>query len=217
MQKHKCFGARRWEFKMRQSILLRRIHKHPPLGKLIIGIGGVEQGAGATHTAFMIGTYFRRWQGQRVGFIEWEQDEIKYINNEIKDDENNSFSHHGIWFYKNVCDRSISSILSENYQCIVIDFGTRYEKAYKEFMRCDIKILLASGALWKEYLLDQLISPSWDKYGEDIIILLSPTLKSTVNRLKKEIPNPLYSLPFEPNPFSLSMESVTLLQKIFYN
>lgn len=202
---------------MKQSILLRRIHKHPPLGKLIIGIGGVEPGVGTTHTAFMIGTYFRRWQRQRVGFIEWKQDEIKYIKDDIQDDENAPFSRHGIWFYKNVCDRSISSILSENYQCIVIDFGIRYEKAYKEFLRCDIKILLASGALWKEYLLDRLISTSWNHYGEGTICLLAPTLKTTVNRLKKEIPHPLYSLPFEPNPFSLSMESVTLLQKIFYN
>lgn len=206
---------------MKQPMLYRHTQrKKEPLGKLVIGVVGLTKGVGTTHTALLLAKYCCRWLRKDTIFIEWNQNEIKYIQEKypFEDDLEERyigkelyFLYHGIRIFPNIHEKQMGSVLGEDYECTVIDFGFLTPKCMKEYERCHIKIILSSGAPWKVHLLNEI--PMYDNSSICIPFLPSKELR----QFNKALSIPVYSIPYTPNPFKLSAESTASLQKILNN
>lgn len=211
---------------MKQPILYRNNQrKKDSLGKLVVGVVGLTKGVGTTHTALLLAKYCRKWLRKETIFIEWNQDEIKYMqeknpfNRDPEEEfigkefirEESYFSYHGIRIFPNIHEKQMGSILGEEYECAIIDFGSLAPGCLREYERCHIKIILSSGAPWKVHLLKEI--PIYDNSFLCIPFLPSKELR----QLGKALPIPVYSIPYAPNPFKLSAEITALLQKILNN
>lgn len=211
---------------MKQPILCRNNQrKKESLGKLVIGVAGLTKGVGTTHTSLLFAKYCCRWLRKDTIYMECNQDEIKYIQEKhpfnrdweerftgeelVKEDS--YFLYHGIRMFPNIHEKQMGSILGEEYECAIIDFGYLTPRCLKEYERCHIKIIVSSSAPWKIHLLKEI--PIYDNSFLCIPFLSSKELR----QFNKTLSIPVYSIPHVPNPFKLSAEITVPLQKILNN
>jgi len=227
----------------KKPILLRRLNETEQyLGKVVIGVVGIEHGVGTTHLAILLAHYYHKWLHRKTIFIEWGQNEVGFLNKDLDDEhileghlrnkklpKHNSyekgigdkdisykaFHMKGIDWYTYVHQRDISSIMGTEYECAIIDFGTQYNKAFDELLRCNYKIIVGHHALWKQYHLRNFIERIKEYYNHNWLCILPYMEEKELQNLNKSIPIRCYTFPFEPNPFHLSSNSLLALEKLF--
>jgi hypothetical protein len=206
----------------REPILLGRLKRPGTQGKLIIGITGTHSGAGVTHLAVLMATYFSEYLGLRTAFLECApKNEIQYIKNhffkeydESADAEDN-FSVHRVTFYKNRNVQGIPEIMGDQFDCVILDFGIDVNKYKGEFLRCDKKIIVSSLAVWKVEGLRRFIhNTGYIKNSDQWIYGIPFVQDKVINKGRKELNVPIYGIPYEPDPFVLSNSTIQFFQKI---
>lgn len=190
-------------------------------GKLIFGIIGTHTGAGATHFALLLCNYLSDYLGKKTAYVEcFPHNELQYLEemycskgNATSYDE--SFLLHRIHYYKNIKENKLAEIIGLGYDCIVLDLGIDINKMKKEFIRCDRKIAITSLAIWKVKKLEDFMAKTElirDKIKFDFGV---PLIKSkVVKNFSRENKLTMFSIPYEPDPFALSHDTIKLFQRI---
>lgn len=125
------------------------------------------------------------------------------------------FKLQGVTYYKNVHEKDIGTIMSGNYQCIILDLGMDFNKGRNEFLRSDKKIILSSKSQWKKYEFQKFLDGVRQVKEVNWTYILPFARGNELSAFKKEFYETFYSFPFEPTPFELSAKTVETLQKIF--
>jgi len=203
-------------------ILLKKLSKiEAHQGKLIIGILGTHKGAGVTHLCILLANYFGEWGGQKTAFLEcYPQRDIQYLQNYIYGrteglEEKDSFKVHRVTYHKNVREQEVAEIIGDNYDCVILDLGTDFFKSKNEFLRCDIRIVVSSLTIWKQHEIEKFIHNTCHIKDSNLWTYAIPFGKSRdINQAAKELQREIYGIPYEPDPFTLSTDTIKLFQKL---
>lgn len=200
----------------RTNILLKRLDKIDKLeGKIVIGVIGTHKGVGVTHISILLANYFNKWAGKQTAFVEYgAQNEIGYLEENYENGMDKQFKLHGVTYYKNVHDKDMGTIMGGNYQCIILDLGTDFNKGRNEFLRSDKKIIIGSSSQWKKGEMQKLFQGVHEIKEENWTYILPFAKENEIKVLMKEYDETFYSFPFEPSPFVISAKTVETLQKI---
>lgn len=186
----------------------------------VIGLIGAHSGAGVTYTGFLLAFYFGLDLGRRTAFLECNDHHDLSILQPVFEwsrEGEDTFSFERITFFKEVRLDQIADILSDNYDCFVLDFGTDFEHNRDEFLRCSTKMILGGQAEWNRQRLKHFIEANQSSRGYDSWLHLVPFgNKNMINGLRNEINKIIYSVPFEADPTSPSKETAKLFDVIFH-
>ena len=198
---------------------LSKIEAHQ--GKLVIGIFGTHKGVGATHLGISLANYLSEWLGRKTAFIEcYPQKDIQfiqyYVNGRIESKEDKEyFNVHRVTYYKNVKEQEIAEIVGNDYDCVVLDLGTDFNKGKNEFLRCDRRIVVSSLTIWKKQELEKfIVNTCHIKYSDQWTYVIPFVQSKDIKKAAKELHREIYEIPYEPDPFALSTDTIQLFQKL---
>jgi len=184
-----------------------------------IGILGVHRGAGVTQTALMLAVFFAEYNNFRTAFVELNNHNDMNIMEAIYDweeKENNKLRFKNIDSYKYNINYSVSNIICDNYDKIIMDFGCNLVDNLDEFIRCDIKIVLCSQIDWKRiFLIDFVEKNKSIIANEEWIYLIPYSNNKIIKELKSVSKRNIMSIPFERNVTNLSKETISFFNKLF--
>lgn len=184
----------------------------------VIGLIGAHPGAGVTYTGLLLSFYLGEELGRRTAFAECNghQDfgRLQQAYQWSREEEL-IFSFGNITFHKNVTADRIPSLLGENYDDIILDFGYDLYTNREEFRRCDRKLVLGG---WTEWNLRKLGSFTENvlaiKGNEDWSYLLPFAGKKTIQYMQQKYNRKFYTIPLEPDPLKLSKETRKLFLRL---
>ncbi len=206
----------------REPILMKKIKKEKVQGKFIIGLIGTHPGAGVTHLGIMLSNYFSEYLGCKTAFLECGSgSDFQYLQQYFYDPgediyNRDFFTIHRVTFYKKRNLQGIPEIIGDQYDCIVLDLGTDMVKNKSEFLRCDKKIVVSSLSVWKEHEMRQFIENTKHlRNSEQWTYVIPFTDHAAVNRVSKKLHRKVYGIPYEPDPFFLTVSVINYFQKFF--
>lgn len=120
--------------------------------KETIGFAGAQNRIGVTHNAIICAKALQR-KGFRVALVESMKEESAFISikesYDLEEDKEEYFQMQGICFYPNCFLQKLSYVLTQDFNFIVIDFGTYSESMVHEFMRCTIPVIVSGSKAWE--------------------------------------------------------------------
>lgn len=120
--------------------------------KETIGFAGAQNRIGVTHNAIMCAKALQR-KGFRVALVESMKEESAFISikesYDVEEENEEYFQMQGICFYPNCFLQKLSYVLTQDFNFIVIDFGTYSESMVHEFMRCTIPVIVSGSKAWE--------------------------------------------------------------------
>ncbi len=133
----------------------RRIRKRRTqgTGPRLIGVAGAGQGAGVTHTAVVLAGVLRSGEGRRTALLEWNKSGAFAAMGKSCQKEMSGTKHfciQGVDVYPAAGSEVLAACLKAGYDDILIDFGSRWQEALAELLRCQRVFFLVSFCEWKE-------------------------------------------------------------------
>lgn len=173
-----------------------------------IGITGVQKGAGVTHLSIMLGNYIRAKLNKNVTILEMNQSaafkELKeyYLAKHKHEQEYDTFSISEVTYYYKVEKEMLGMIFNLCRDYVIIDFGEINEECTKEFLKCNIKIVVGNLNPWNRTKLISYMEffISRDYLGKIKYVSRFIT-KDEIRHIKNIYKTNIYAQPFEPDPF----------------
>jgi hypothetical protein len=189
----------------RKPILLKKLARESR-GKFreVIGLIGTHAGTGVTHTGLMLAFYLGEELGRKTAFLECnDHKDMNLIQKayEWSNEEETSFCFRNITCFKNVLPSRVADILGENYEFVVIDFGTDLKGNREEFLRCSTKAVVGGHSEWDVLKLLWFIKGCETiRGGETWTYLIPQAGEKLVTRLKKETRCRICAVPYVEDP-----------------
>jgi len=204
----------------RKPILLDKVIKwknNSP--RQVIGMIGTHHGAGVTHTGLMLAFYMGEELGKKTAYVECNHNHdmgLLQASYEWNEADEFSFTFHRITCYKDMGPNRIPEILSDDYECVIIDFGMDFAGNREEFLRCGRKVILTGQAEWELRKLESFLQTLHLIHGSDAWIhLVSCINGKALTKLRTKLGNNIYAVPFNPNPILPSSNTCRLFDELF--
>lgn len=202
----------------KKPILFNKI-KQKDISKVTIGIVGTHPGVGVTYTSIMLAFYLGDELGKKTALLEANSNnDLSILQSAYQWSEVDNYSFHfgQITCYKNVLKTSMAEILNDNYERIIMDFGSDLSKNWDEFLRCSTKIIIGSHAVWNLHKLKQFIKSVEHIPGNEAWLYLIPGgEEKAISKLRKELKRAIYGIPVEKDPIMVSRVSLKLFRTLF--
>lgn len=186
-----------------------------------IGITGVQKGVGVTHISIMLGNYIRSKHNKNVAILEMNQtgafEELKeYYSNRHKNEQRfDTFSVAEVTYYNKVEKEMLGMIYNRCKDYVILDFGEIKEECIKEFLKCNIKIVVGNLNPWNR---TKLVSYMEYFIARDFLGKIKYISRFITNDEIRHIKNiyktNIYALPFEPDPFLIHGCNFEFLEKL---
>lgn len=201
-------------------MLLSKIRKEGRSNKReVIGLIGAHPGAGVTYTALLLAFYFGSELGKKTAYLECNMHhDMKFLQQvyEWNKEESTFFDFGQITFYRDVEINIIPNILSNQFDCFILDFGCDYLSNRDELLRCQTKIILSGHAEWnKQKLLTFTHSIQVSQDMNSWIYLVPLGAQKLITGLRRKMNSYVYSIPYEVDPTNPSKQTVQLFDCIF--
>ncbi len=185
----------------------------------VIGLIGTHHGVGVTHTGLMLAFYFGEELGKKTALIECNgHRDMELIEQayEWDNEEDNSFSFHQITCYKEVEPGQIPQILGEDFEYVILDFGTDFTSNREELLRCSTKIVVGGQSEWDILKLKEFIRNTEVIRGsEHWMCYLVRAKEQTIQRLKKDLKQRIWAVPDIKEPTHVSYTARLFLKQSF--
>ena len=120
-----------------------------------IALLGIKPGVGVTHMAIIIAEFLKEKTGAKVAVIERNHHgDIERLGNTIYGFSETKFTFRGVDYYQmNKAEESLWKS-EQDYDYLILDFGTQKKKNLKELEQCEKKVIIGTLSLWEwqEYL-----------------------------------------------------------------
>ncbi len=205
----------------KEPILMKKLAGERIQGKLIIGVIGTHSGAGVTHLGILLANYLSQYMGQKTAFLECgPKNELQYLEQYFFEEPEDSFKQDSftirrVTFYKNKSLQGIPEIVGDSFDCIILDLGTDMAKNKYEFLRCDIKIVVSSLAVWKKQELERFAANTTHiKNNEQWAYVIPFAQNKVLKEAAKKLQRKIYRMPYEPDPFVLSADAIYFFRRL---
>lgn len=187
--------------------------------KRIIGLLGVTRGAGVTHTGMLMSYYFSTEKRINTAYLECNNhmdfERLQKVYEWDKEDTK-SFTLDRITYFKQVAHNEISEILSDDYGCYILDFGTDFVSWKEEFNRCGTKIIIGDQAIWNLSKMITFLKSLDNIRGSKKWIHMIPCAnKRVLMGMTNKTGRDFLRIPYEPDSFFLTKETYRLFQNLF--
>lgn len=188
-------------------------------GKRIIGLLGVNRGAGLTYTGMLLSSYFGTEKRIKTAYLECNNhldfERLQKVYEWSKEDEK-SFTFDLITYYKEVKANDVSEILSDDYGCYIFDFGTDFISWKEEFLRCGTKVIIGDQAIWNQCKVVAFLK-SLDNFrgSKEWLYMIPCANKRVLMRMANKTDRSFLSIPYEADPTLISKETHRLFQGLF--
>ena len=204
----------------RKAILLNKLaKKHLGTGREVIGLIGTHHGVGVTYTGLMLAFYMGEELGKKTALLECnEHQDMRLIQNsyEWSKEEENSFSFHQITCHKEVSPSRISELYGEDFECIILDFGTDLAANREEFLRCSTKIIIGGRSEWDQKKLIEFARASETTRGSETWLYFIPQAnENTIKKIKSEVNRKVCPVPIIKEPTIPSHNSNHFFNDLF--
>ncbi len=141
------------EEKKQDKKFFRRIRKNESKkrGFRTVGIMGAVKGCGSTHITLMVADMIKKKEGGRIACVDLSggSDYFFVCKAEDGDTVGEKLVFKDIGYYPKGNEQLLLKLINEDYDHIIIDFGNRSRVAKKEFMLCDVKLLVGLTSDWR--------------------------------------------------------------------
>ncbi len=191
-----------------KPILLNKLQGNRGRFREVIGLIGTHHGVGVTHTGLLLAFYFGEELGKKTALLECnEHRDMQLIEQayEWSNEEGNNFSFRKITCYKEVKSGQIPQILGEDYEYVILDFGTELYSNREELLRCSTKIVVGGQSEWDILKLKEFIRNTEVIRGsEHWMCYLVRARERTLQRLKKDLKQRIWAVPDIQEPTHIS-------------
>jgi hypothetical protein len=189
----------------RKPILFDKITGKPGYhGRDVIGLTGTHHGAGVTFTGLMLAFYMGEVIGRKTAYLEYNNHHDMILISSAYEwyrKEANAFSFHQITCYQDVTTTQIAEIFSNNYECIIMDFGIDLTMNKEEFLRCQTKVVIGGRSEWEQQKLTCFMNTNKRIRGSEAWLYLIPQANSNIiANLKKETQRSIWAVPYVEEP-----------------
>ena len=183
----------------------------------VIGLIGAHPGAGVTFTGLLLAFYLGEEPGRRTAYLECSGHQdfglLQQAYQWSREDEL-SFSFGNISFHRDVSTDRIPSLLGENYDYVIVDFGNDLNTKREEFLRCNRKLVLGGWTEWNLRKLEYFISSVHAIKGNEAWSYLVPFAgRKSIQSMQKEFNRKFYSVSLENDPMEPSKETKKLFHR----
>lgn len=194
---------------------MRKILKESSL--LNVGIIGIDKGEGATSLAVGMASYLQEVRCKRVALAEMNRSgEFYEIRNTYfgTDYREIPFEIFRVDYYPGMTKERYAQVCNMGYDCIVTDFGSVYQRAMEDFLRCDRKIVVGSVNLWKygKYLEFHEYTKNFPGVGNWLFLLSGD--EDDIRMIKTKHNIRVMNKEFYMNPYSVSEEEAVYYETI---
>lgn len=183
-----------------------------------IGIIGTCDGAGVTHMVLMIAVYLAFVKGYRIAIVEMN-DSGNLRQAEII---RSSLDRAGYKYYKKKISilskpemNDISQLISDNYDYVIFDYGSDYGTNNKLFLLNNIKIVIGSLSWWKlQFYVSFFAKTENENSRRKWMFLGNNVYRKAKKYLEHTFKISIETIPYEPNPFELSQNTLLFLTKL---
>ena len=183
----------------------------------VIGLIGTHRGVGVTYTGLMLSFYYGEELGRKTAFLECNQHhDMSLIQNayEWSGEEGDCFSFHRITCYKEVRSNRIKQIIGEDYDSIILDFGTDVLENREEWLRCTTKIVVSGQSEWDILKLKEFVMNSQQVHGNEHWLYYLPRGRARiVDILKKDVKRKIWAVPDVKEPTRLDHDVKLLIRQ----
>lgn len=186
---------------------------------MILGLIGVSRGVGVTHTSILLGHYLAK--RFRVAILELNPSmHFKEVCKMVEGDEyihKKCFSYQKVHYQWDMDFGQFISRYRERFDFILLDLGCFHETAnLEEFIRGDIRLVVGQGMDWKVKEIQSFYKDTRSLDPNNHWVYLMPFLdKKAIKKLSLEIGDKIYSLPYNMDPFTPSIETKKVFEQIF--
>lgn len=185
----------------------------------VIGLIGIRHGVGVTHTGLMLAFHMGEELGKRTAYLECNNhQDMSLIQGayEWTSEEDDSFSFHLITCYKEKSKLSIPEIINEDFESIILDFGTDFITNREEFLRCDHKIILGGSSEWDyKKLMDFTEAVKTIRGSASWLYFIPQASDNRVKRIQNEVTGKVYAVPYKEEPTMPSRETRQFFNRVF--
>lgn len=200
------------------NLIRKNMMKEKKAGKLIIGVVTTHSGAGGTHFSMALATYFSEWLGLKTSYLEFKSKSSIGSLEEFfygKKSENlDKISVGRITFYDYHYLPRISEIIGDESDCVILDIGHNFSENINEFLRCDLKIVISSIAIWKQEELLNFLSSQDISKAKDWKYVIPFTYKKGIKENSRKFHIPMYEMPYQPDPFTITDSNVSFFKNL---
>lgn len=172
-----------------------------------IGVCGVTSNVGTTHLCIALSNYLHSRYFARTRYLEVNAThEIALLNSNPK--SQSCFRKQGVHYYPELTVRAMADVLCRPCTYSVLDFGVLTPNTYREFLACDLRIVVCHASVWKTIAMDRFVH-QLSKYN-----IKKKTVKITcysggikdLERLGHKYDLPVFPAPFLKDPFHINSE-----------
>lgn len=175
----------------------------------VVGIMGVCRGVGTTHMALLLANCMANGMKIKTAVVEYNDhnDYLGILKESGVHGEIRQFTYGGIDFYRNVQEKQLSELIACGYDVVIVDMQYGQNESMREFLRCNIRIVVSGLNLWqigalKTFIKNENLSPSLYICASHCC---NPDLAKAIQKEYKVL---VKEIPTERDPFRVSAEGL---------
>lgn len=185
---------------------------------ITVGVLGTGSGVGTTHLSIMITIFLSMVLGNRVAFVEMNSKgcirQAEIIRSNI-DKHNNKIFNKKVSILTQSDISDISEIVSSDYDYVIIDYGEEYDVYKQLFLLNNIKLIVGNLSWWKlQTYVSFMANTECDSTRKNWKYLGNNISDKTVKYMRKAFGISIKEIPYEPDPFYLSGDTIGFLSEL---
>lgn len=179
-----------------------------------VGFFGVDSGVGTTHTAIAAANYAVNEWGVPAAVAELGNRPCLRDLNDGEEDENH-FIIDDVGYYPQIEPKEMPQLLNGAYQYLMLDMGCD-ESCWQEFLRCDLKYVVASLSPWRIRRAEQFMDFHEREHSKNYFTALLTVTGSVYEKRKfqQKYHVPVRTIPFIADPFWLGKDQRSFFQEL---
>lgn len=179
-----------------------------------IGFYGVDTGVGTTHLTIAAANYAVNEWGVPAAVAELgDRPCIRELD--VYDQGADYFEIDGVGCFPQMEPAQMPQLLNSTYRYLMLDMGCE-ESCWQEFLRCDLKYLVASLSPWRirqaENFMEQHEDELLKKYFTALLTVTGSVYEK--KRFQRTYHVPVRTIPFIADPFHLGKEHMSFFQEL---
>lgn len=179
-----------------------------------IGFFGVDSGVGTTHLAIAAANYAVNEWGVSAAVVELGN-HLCISDLDMEAGERDFFTIDGVGYYPHVMPARMPELLNAAFQYLILDLGCE-EDSWQEFLRCDLKYVVASFSPWRIRRAEDFITLHTNDNTLNYFTALLTVTGSVYEKKKfqRKYHVPVRTIPFIADPFWLVKDQLPFFQEL---
>lgn len=126
------------------------------------------------------------------------------------------FRHQGVLYYPDLTLRTMTDVLHKACTYSIIDFGVPTPDTFREFLACDLRIVVCHASIWKSNSVDRFVQQlhKINLSRKAVAITSFCGNRKDLERLIHKYHFPVYQEPFLKNPFHINSDNFIFFEQL---